>query len=87
MPHYRLIGGHSRGRVVAFDDPAPPFISVPYRVGHPLDEPADPQALAFGIERYDLVIMSRQGKGEGPYPRAYVCLDDVGSGDWPADLL
>jgi len=74
MPHYRLIGGHSGGRVVAFDDPAPVSIQVAYQEPYGLDDfPPDPGEPTFGIEVYDLVIISRQGKGQGPYPRAYVC--------------
>lgn len=74
MPHYRLIGGHNGGRVVAFDDPAPVSIQVAYREPSGLDDfPPDPRDVTFGIEVYDLVIIARQGKGQGPYPRAYVC--------------
>jgi hypothetical protein len=47
---------------------------VAYREPYGLDDfPPDPWDETFGIEVYDLVIISRRGKGEGPYPRAYVC--------------
>jgi len=80
VPHYRLIGGHSAGRVVAFDDPAPPFIQVPYRYDDTgaLDEfPPDPHDLAFGRDTYDLMIVSHASKGQAPYQRAYVYRPDL----------
>jgi hypothetical protein len=78
VPHYILIGGHNAGRVVAFDDPAPPSIRVPYREPYGLDEfPADPSRVTFGVEEYLLVIISHAGKGQAPYPRAYVCAADL----------
>lgn len=84
VPHYFLIGGHSAGRVVAFDDPAPPYIQVPYRhdaISHDaisLDEfPADYSEVSFGRDTYDLVILSHADRGQAPYGRAYVCRDDL----------
>lgn len=65
---YTLIGGHSAGRVVEFDGPAPPSMDVAYRESRPT--PADPFALAFGYETYDLMIFQF---GTGPEVRAYCC--------------
>ena len=78
MPHFLLIGGRSAGRVVAFDDPAPLSIRVPYREPLSLDEfPPDPFRVTFAVEEYLLVIISHVGRGQAPYPRAYVCRDDL----------
>lgn len=70
---YELIGGHSAGRVVELDDPAPPFLSVAYRV--PADLPlvlANPGEITLGIERYDLHYHEVR---HGPPVPVYICPD------------
>ena len=74
---YTLIGGHSAGRVVEFDDPAPVYLDVGYRVPSldPLAAfPPEPDEITLGIETYALRVYHLT---HGPPVRAYVCPDLV----------
>jgi hypothetical protein len=79
---YTLIGGHSAGRVVDLDHPAPVFLQVPYRIpADPFEAAAlaygpnpDPDAILLGIERYDRMIIS-PADYPGPPVYGYVCPD------------
>lgn len=72
---YTLIGGHSAGRVVDVDHPAPPSLDVPYRVpADPFDVPLDPSEITLGIERYERMILSPEWM-PGPPVYGYVCPD------------
>jgi len=67
----RLHGGHSDGRVVEVDDPAPPYLQVPYRVpADPLDPNVDDWAALFGVDTYELVEVIPV---RGPRVREYLC--------------
>lgn len=63
----RLHGGHSDGRVVVVDDPAPLYLQVPYR--EPGD-PFDPDEITLGIDTYELVEVIPD---HGPRVREYLC--------------
>ena len=79
---YTLIGGHSAGRVVDLDHPAPVCLDVAYRIpADPWEAAAlaygpdpDPSAVTLGIERYDRMIISPAGY-PGPPVYGYVCPD------------
>ena len=67
---YPLIGGHSAGRSVEFDGPAPVFLAVAYRVpADPLDFPPEPDMITLGIETYELCEILLD---PGPPVRAYI---------------
>lgn len=69
---YTLIGGHSAGRVVEFDGPAPPSVDVAYRVPAEFPLDLDPGEILLGIERYERVTFSAP-PGGGPPFHGYVC--------------